>query len=266
MSDKNSVSSFDLKNLRGLIETKKSRSEIAAALGCDVSTITKHYNGSRDVTSEYVLKYAKYFNVSTDYIFGLTDYTTALDSEDGKIIRMICDYTGLDENSLSTLKKAWEHDNKEHHLRGDAFSILGSDVLSIINTFLSNYESLINIADTVSNWDIEIFGIMECVQNFIYKYCDKIILKEDVQEATERYFEIREYYRKAQFEKYCFLKSIDSIFDSYMDIYIQGFDNLKISVDTVYNWFEKAAELGVKIRDIVPEFPFFEEGENNGED
>ena len=40
--------------LRQLIENSgKTRKEIAEQLKCDTSTITKHYNGDRDITTDF---------------------------------------------------------------------------------------------------------------------------------------------------------------------------------------------------------------------
>ena len=69
MSDKNII---DLQNFRALVD-KKTREEIAKGIGCDTSLVTKHYNGDRNITLEYAIKYAKFFDVSVDYLIGLTD-------------------------------------------------------------------------------------------------------------------------------------------------------------------------------------------------
>lgn len=71
--------SLTQKRLRRLIDEWKekgiNRAEIAKApeLHCDPSTITKHYNGDRDINSKYIIGYAKYFGVTTDYLLGLTN-------------------------------------------------------------------------------------------------------------------------------------------------------------------------------------------------
>lgn len=63
--------------LKKLIDKEKSRQVIADSFGCDVSTITKHYNGDNPVDLEMLYNYAKYFNVSTDYLLGLSDIQTS---------------------------------------------------------------------------------------------------------------------------------------------------------------------------------------------
>ena len=71
--------SLTQKRLRSLIDEWKekgiSRVDIAHSpeLDCETSTITKHCNGDRAVNSRYIVGYAKYFGVTTDYLLGLTN-------------------------------------------------------------------------------------------------------------------------------------------------------------------------------------------------
>lgn len=61
------------RRLRDLIDNSgKLRQQIAKDLKCDASTITKHYNGDRGINADFIVKYAKYFNVSADYLLGLS--------------------------------------------------------------------------------------------------------------------------------------------------------------------------------------------------
>ena len=94
-----------LERLKALIDTK-TREEIAKTLGCDTSLVTKHYNGNREITVDYVVKYATYFNVSTDYLLGFTNAKTPIDTYDNKFIRSMCDYTGLSEEAIEELYQA----------------------------------------------------------------------------------------------------------------------------------------------------------------
>lgn len=98
MSDKNIIY---LDRLRKLMDTVSARQIIADDIGCDVSLVTKHYNGQRTVTMEHLVKYAKYFNVSTDYLLGLTKTPVKLNDESENALRISCDYTGLSEETIS---------------------------------------------------------------------------------------------------------------------------------------------------------------------
>ena len=96
MSDKNKIV---LDRLKKLIDTQ-TREEIALAIDCDTSMITKHYNNNREVTLDYVVKYAKYFGVSTDYLLGLTEAKTA----DNPEFRAVSDYLSLSDEATENLE------------------------------------------------------------------------------------------------------------------------------------------------------------------
>ena len=104
MCDKLSV---NLERFKKLVDSSGvSRQFIADKINCDVSTITKHYNGDRNITVDYVIKYAKYFNVSADYLLGLSKHSTT-----NKNLSFVADYLGIDENTCQTIhnKKFEEH-------------------------------------------------------------------------------------------------------------------------------------------------------------
>lgn len=107
-----------LDRLRKLIDDSgKSRPQIAKDLKCDASTITKHYNGDRGITSDFVVKYAKYFNVSTDYLLGLTD-TPTIDKD----LRFVSDYTQLDYSVITAI----------HELKGDGIKLINNIIKTVI--------------------------------------------------------------------------------------------------------------------------------------
>lgn len=70
------ISDFNLSNFRRLVDAYSSRQYIADSIKCDVSTITKHYNGDRKINAVFLIKYSKFFNVSTDYLLGISNYKT----------------------------------------------------------------------------------------------------------------------------------------------------------------------------------------------
>ncbi len=95
MCDKNITAD----RLKKLIDSSgKTRKEIAEQLKCDTSTITKHYNGDRDITTDFLVKYANLFEVSSDYLLGLSDVATT-DTN----IKDINEYTGLSEKAIDVL-------------------------------------------------------------------------------------------------------------------------------------------------------------------
>lgn len=109
MSDKTEFT-ITTKRFRELIDNEKyknvPRAEIAKATDCDTSTITKYYNGQRQLSVDSVIKFAKYFNVSSDYLLGLTDAQAELNTDNDKAMRICCDYIGLNENTINVLRLA----------------------------------------------------------------------------------------------------------------------------------------------------------------
>ncbi len=104
MSDKNEFT-ITTQRFRKLIDNEKyakvPRAEIAKATDCDTSTITKYYNGQRQLSVDSIIKFSKYFNVSSDYLLGLSDVSTA-----NKDLQFICDYTGLELEAVKRLKES----------------------------------------------------------------------------------------------------------------------------------------------------------------
>lgn len=119
----NSQVSETTKRLRELIDNSgKTKKDIAASealQNCDVSTITKHYNGDREVNSDFIVRYAKYFGVSTDYLLGLSDAATS-----DKDVQFICDYTGLSEKSVDILHLIFDDILKADYSYIDTLNLL----------------------------------------------------------------------------------------------------------------------------------------------
>lgn len=80
-------------------ESKMTREKIANEIGVDTSTVTKYYTGDRKLTYDAMKKFAILFDVSTDYLMGLTSVKTS-----DKDLKFVCDYTGLDEVTVINLK------------------------------------------------------------------------------------------------------------------------------------------------------------------
>lgn len=59
-----------------------SRRELAEALEIGEANIQRYESGGGDATSEIVLKIAKYFNVSTDYLLGMTEKSSQFSVND----------------------------------------------------------------------------------------------------------------------------------------------------------------------------------------
>lgn len=54
-------------------DSDKTQREISEYLFCDQSLYSKYERGVRDVPVDIIIKLAKYYGTSTDYILGLSD-------------------------------------------------------------------------------------------------------------------------------------------------------------------------------------------------
>lgn len=129
-----------LRNNKGLKQT-----ELAEALGTEQGRISRLESGSPCNVDE-VVSIARFFNVSTDYLLGITENQTAVDTDEGKFIRNMCEYTGLNEKTISRLNKCKKRKD-ETKLLEDLYSKLDlSKMFNImcdndifINMFCSNF-------------------------------------------------------------------------------------------------------------------------------
>lgn len=78
----------------------ESQEQLAEALQApNRETIARWENGSRDLKREHIIAIAKHFNVSTDYLLGLSD-NPSVDPD----IQNACSITGLSKKSIDKLK------------------------------------------------------------------------------------------------------------------------------------------------------------------
>lgn len=72
--------------------------DISVYLNCNRATVANYESGKRQPDYNTLIKLAKKYDVSTDYLLGVTDTATTDEN-----LKFICDYTGLSENFLDFL-------------------------------------------------------------------------------------------------------------------------------------------------------------------
>ena len=68
------------KRIRELREDRKlNQTQVAKMLGMSQTGYSKYETGENDVTTTILIKLAQFYDTSTDYILGLTDFTEKYD-------------------------------------------------------------------------------------------------------------------------------------------------------------------------------------------
>lgn len=98
--------------------TKKTEAKQAQEMGTKKNNLSR-YCSDIDADKErpipridQLVRFANYYNVSTDYLLGYTDAEQPVTTDEGRLIRAICDYTGLSEEAVKHL-----HDGFDNYLQ-----------------------------------------------------------------------------------------------------------------------------------------------------
>lgn len=81
-----------------LAQQEKKQKDLAQFLGVKDNMVSYWAGGSRVPTTEQIIRIAQFFDVSTDYLLGLSDVQNT-----DKDVKFICEYTGLEENAVDVL-------------------------------------------------------------------------------------------------------------------------------------------------------------------
>ncbi len=141
--------------LRDLIEEKGiTKQKLSEEIGVSRQAISQYCDGSTVPNADKFLKIAEFFDVSLDYLVGKTESRTPVDSVEGELVRVICDYTGLEEDTVDFLAES----------KVDCLSDIYNDFLNffIANTNEELTLSLINLRElsTVHNLLLSEFHYM----------------------------------------------------------------------------------------------------------
>lgn len=74
--------------------------DLAAYLGIPDNTVSYFVSGKRMPNTEQIVKIAQFFDVSADYILGISEAATT-----DRDLRFVCDYTGLSEAAVDMIRR-----------------------------------------------------------------------------------------------------------------------------------------------------------------
>lgn len=112
--------------------------ELAEHIEVTANTVSYYLSGERCPDIEKLVEIAKYLNVTTDYLLGISDIKSP-DTE----LRAVCDYTGLSENSIEILRE-WNHRAKNPNFYFSSKTGNVSDILDVSNIVNQKYSNLLN--------------------------------------------------------------------------------------------------------------------------
>jgi len=118
-----SVFSDRLKQLR--LDKGENQSDVAAVLGVSVQSYSA-YEGSREPKYDLLCKIAEHYDVTTDYLLGVSDAKKP-DTAD------VMEVTGLSEKAIEFLKRRFHNDKQ-------------NSITLTVNTLLENKKALYSIA------------------------------------------------------------------------------------------------------------------------
>lgn len=145
--------------LRKLIEENNiSKNQLSEEIGVSRQAISQYCDGSTIPNADKLLKIAEFFNVSLDYLVGRTENFTTDDK-----LRFVCDYTGLNQNTVEYLREAIQH-SKAHELLG------------VDSDFIYNLPKMINL--------------MFSDEHFVKMFCSNFINYIDEDANKERFYYI----------------------------------------------------------------------------
>lgn len=132
-----------LSELLQKVKTKNGivQDDVAKAIGVSRQALGKWANGETVPDILDLKKLAKYFNVSSDYLIGLSDNKTTKAE-----LRMVCDYTGLSKENIEVIKFLKEAGYKHiiESVINDKFFIELISGCGGIEVFCKNLQEILN--------------------------------------------------------------------------------------------------------------------------
>lgn len=121
------------KRIRLLREERKlTQNELAKDLDVGRETIARWETGDRDIKTDATIKLAKYFNVTSDYLLGITDHRAAENANIGEV-------TGLTEENIKNLSNIKTLSEIEFlDIKSEYEKLKNEEILRITNDLLFN--------------------------------------------------------------------------------------------------------------------------------
>ena len=159
----------------------KSQDEICTELGVTQQTLSRYEKGQRQASLDFVFKASKYFNVSADYLLGLSK----IQSTDKKI-ETACEVTGLSEKAINKIISFCSF-TAEDDITDRLYTELDADFFAKHN--ISRTAIINDVVEKIL--PMTCFNILE-IFSLISKYCYDIEHTRNPLEQTLEYYDVFE--------------------------------------------------------------------------
>lgn len=160
-----------------MVECGENQKELAEELGVKQQTISYYRNGQSTPDADNLIKIARHYGVTTDFLLGLTEVSTT-DTE----LKAVCEYTGLSEIAIRNLREMKVNDQTiEKYVPSKWYGDL-----RILDEIICNKAFLWTICHNLAQMKMmkDTFSALE-ERNVTLKYSEYKELRELVEEKTE---------------------------------------------------------------------------------
>ena len=172
--------------------------DLAKELGVKDNVISYWCNGTRKPNFEQIIRMSQFFNVSTDYLLGVTSAPT-----NDKDVQFICDYTGLTERTVKILNNMKNRDFKQPITINEQGYNTFFDYKDWI-FYLRNIEKIIRYSPTLNAFSD--------LRQSLYDYYQE---KENDKNSAEFFSELPIYEEKIDISLYKIQKSMMKVIEIY---------------------------------------------------
>ncbi len=155
-------------------EKKLTGKQLANDTGITEGTVSKILTGvNTNPKSDTIVTLAKYFNVSSDYLLGLSDYKTPQKANIGK-------ETGLSEMAINNLKDLQTFHNTDDTKDTDIMQYYVNEIMEVQNRRAINYLFT----------DSDFLDILSSTMNLVNQLYKSSILQEEAKSKTQVGFDV----------------------------------------------------------------------------
>lgn len=232
----------------GKLRTKQnlSQQQLSEETNINRETIAKYETVKRIPSYEHLTKFAKYFQVSTDYLLGISDNFTPDDK-----LQFVCNYTGLHENAINRISTM-----KNYCMNYDGTQINGTKAFEALNEYLISFASE-NVSVYIAkmkeiNEDYLLHCLIQCIyKDDRHKCGDKIPIKMACFEHQKLSNDIKEKSEKCDMSYFRASKAYENFLKEYNCNNIGEYYEIKDIYERLHDTFGYTKEqIDKKIKDL----------------